>query len=188
MAWSKGLATDGGSGNSGVSPYFIARSEVEITIPDTSAAPAYAVGLAILAGSDLFELVTTGPWANTGAILNKSGYDLDCIGSYGFFPNNSGSSSRIDFWSEKSEDGVIVTENQLSARSVEVTNTTEATQTKDSSIFGWKHGEMLRFAMYDSGGGSIKLVQPIVLANGVNNILGPSFSWQLATVGATPTN
>ena len=169
------------------SPFFIARSSTSIPVSSSSAAPSYVDGLALLAASDAFELVNTGPWAGTGAILNNSGYDLDMIGSFGFFPDNSGTLSRVDFWSERSADGVVITENELSARSVEVTSTTEATQTKDSSIVNWKHGDMLRFAFYDSGGGAISFVQPTVLANGSENVLGPSFSWQLATVRATQT-
>ena len=166
-------------------PSFEAESNAPpIAVSDDSANPSYIEGLTLISAQGGIELVTTGPWANTGALINNSDLTLDMLGTFDFYPDNSGNASRLDFWSEKSTDGITITENQGSARRVEVSGTAESTNTKSSKVSVWAPGEMLRFAVYDSGGGSISLIQPTVLANGSVTVTGPIFFWALATVKA----
>lgn len=171
-------------GGIGVRAEFEVETQDTIAISGNSASPSYITGLVVTSVAGGLELVTTGPWANTGALLNNTGNTLDMLGVFDFHPDNTGSASRLDIWTEKSTDGITVTENAGSARTIEIANNAESTSTKSSHVTSWADGDMLRFAMYDSGGGAISLVQSSVLANGANTINGPSFFWSLGTVKA----
>ena len=149
-------------------------------LSDDGTDPTLITGLTMTSQIGGFELVTTGAWADTGAVLNNTGFDVDDLGAFDFYPNNTGGTSRIDMWSETSTDGVTITVNELSARSIEVSGTGESSDSKVSKAFDWKHGEMLRFAFTDSGGGSIAFEQASVSGRG-QVILSPSFGWQLVT-------
>ena len=153
----------------------------DIEISDDNTDPSYIEGLQLVSQVGGFELVTTGAWNDTGAIRNNTGFTLDMLGVFEMYPDNQGAASRIEVWSEVSADeGVSSTENALSARIMEVPSSGESTQTKSSRIIGWQQGELLRFAMYDSGGGSITLEQAEVDANGAGIIYSPVFFWSLA--------
>jgi len=166
-------------------PEFEVETSDTISISSVSASPSYITNLVVTSSLGGIELVTTGPWAGTGAMINNSSLTLDMLGLFDFHPDNTGSASRLDMWTEKSVDGIVVNENAGSARVIEIANNAESTGTKSSRITGWAPGEMLRFAMYDSGTGAISLVQSSVLANGANVVTGPSFFWALETVRAT---
>lgn len=150
-------------------------------ISDDEFNPSYMPTLQFVSEVGGFEIVTTGPWANTGAILNNTGFDLDMIGAFDFFADNSGATSTLEWWSETSADGILITPNALSHRRIEVSSSNETTQTKSSRMNGWSHGTMLRFAVYDSGGGTIQLTTTTVQANGTTSVTQPSFFWSLAT-------
>lgn len=152
-----------------------------LTISSDANSPTYIADLGLVFQSGGFELVTSGPWANTGAILNNTGLTLDMIGSFDMYPNNSGATSRLEIWSERSVDGIVVNKNSRSARSVEIGANGESTNTKSSRVTTWAPGEMLRFAMYDSGGGSVSLDE-LTLVTDDGDVTSPKFSWRLATV------
>ncbi len=139
--------------------------------------PTYATGLQIDSEEGGFELVNTGPWANTGAVRNVTGFDIDVIGTFSFYPDNSGGTSRIDMWSETSMDGITILENAGSARSIEVANSGESTSTKSSRFTDWPNGGMIRFVFTDTGGGQCALVKPVVTTT-QGAIDGASFSFQ----------
>ena len=143
--------------------------------------PTYITGLAISEQTGGFELVTTGPWANTGAVLNNTGFDVDVIGTFSYYPDNSGASSRIDMWSETSTDGISIIENDDSARSIEVPSNGESSGTKSSRFTNWANGDMVRFAFTDTGGGDCSFVVPVV-ATTQGTVDAASFSFQEAVV------
>jgi len=150
-------------------------------ISTSAAAPTYATGLSLSEVSGGFELVTTGPWANTGAVLNNTGFDIDVIGTFSYYPDNSGGTSRIDMWSETSADGIIIVENAGSARSIEIASSGESSGTKASRFLSWKNGEMVRFAFTDTGAGDCAFAPPSVTST-QGTVTAPSFSFQEAVV------
>lgn len=154
------------------------------SISDDDTDPTLVSGLVLESQNGGFELVSTGPWADTGAILNNTGFDVDCIGSFDIFPDNSGAASRIDMWSETSTDGITISVNDGSARSIEVASSSESTLTKSSKVIGWANGDMLRFAFTDSGGGTIFVTQANVAARG-GTVTSPAFSWRLVVTKRT---
>jgi len=160
------------------------------TIPNTGgisanpAAPTYATGLEISEQTGGFELVTTGPWANTGAVLNNTGFDIDVMGTFSYYPNNSGGTSRVDMWSETSTDGITITENDDSARSIEISGTGETSSTKSSRFTAWSNGDMIRFVFTDSGGGSC-VFDPVLVTSTQGTVRAPSFSFQETVVRKT---
>lgn len=145
--------------------------------------PTIITGMAFDFVKGAFEVVMDGPWSDTGAIRNNTGLTLDGIGTFSYYPDNSGTTSRLDMWSEVSVDGVAITPTPLSARSIEVSSTSESSGTKASTIIGWAPGEMLRFVLTDSGGGSINLGPPEIQARGAT-LQGASFKWQLAILNS----
>lgn len=150
-------------------------------ISTDEANPTYLTGLVFGEQAGGFELVTTGPWANTGAVLNNTGFEVDVIGTFSYYPDNSSGTSRIDIWSETSADGITITENANSARSIEVAGTGESSGTKSSRFTAWKNGEMVRFAFTDTGSGACAFSVPVVSTT-QGTIDAPSFSFQEAVV------
>jgi len=146
-------------------------------ISTDAASPTFITGLIMDTQEGGFELVTTGPWANTGAVLNNTGFDVDVIGTFSFYPDNSGGTSRIDIWSETSVDGITILENEGSARSIEISGSGESTSTKSSRFTDWPDGHMVRFAFTDTGGGQCAFVKPTVTTT-QGTISGASFSFQ----------
>lgn len=150
-------------------------------ISDDPLNPTYLTGLTISEQTGGFEIVTTGPWANTGAVLNNTGFDLDVIGTFSYYPDNSGATSRIDMWSETSTDGVSIIENEDSARSIEIPNNGESSATKSSRFTNWANGDMVRFAFTDTGGGACSFVVPVVTTT-QGTVDAASFSFQEAVI------
>ncbi len=155
-----------------------------IPISDNPLSPTYLTGLEISEQTGGFELVTTGPWADTGAVLNNTGFDIDVMGTFSYYPDNSGGTSRIDMWSETSTDGIAITENDDSARSIEVSSSGESSGTKSSRFTGWKSGDMVRFVFTDDGGGTISF-KPLTVTSTQGTVRAPSFSFQEAVVRKT---
>ena len=153
-------------------------------ISEDDNAPTFATGLAFDSVLGDFELVTTGPWANTGAVLNNTGFDVDAVGTFDVYLKNNGTVSRLDIWSESSSDGVVITVNTNSARSLEVSNSSESSQTKSSKIQNWKHGDMVRFCFTDTGGGDCNLEQANISGRG-QTVTSPSFAWRLTVTKKT---
>lgn len=143
--------------------------------------PTYLTGLQFSEEVGGFALVTVGPWADTGAVLNNTGFDIDVIGTFSYYPDNSGGTSRIDMWSETSADGITIAENADSARSIEVASSGESSGTKSSRFLNWKNGEMVRFAFTDTGGGDCAFVVPTVTTT-QGSVDAPSFSFQEAVI------
>ncbi len=161
---------------------FKAQSIDVIPIGDDPDNPTYITGLVLDEVSDGFSLGLTGSLSDedTGAIVNNTGKDISMSGSFTYQPDNSGSTSRLQMWSETSTDGVSWVENTLSGRTMEVSSNAESTSTKKSSIINWASGEYLRFAVYDSGGGSVNF-EPITISvnGGTDNVTSLSFEWYL---------
>lgn len=171
--------------NAGAFSFFYASTERIPLAGDISSdltAPTYVNGLTEIAQVGGFELVTTGPWANTGAILNNTGETVTMIGSFDFHPQNQGSLSTLNIWSEQSSDGGnTFTENDFSARSYDIATSAESTQTKSARIVDWPSGSMNRFAMYNGGGGGLHFEPPSFDANSGGNVVsGLSFIIALA--------
>lgn len=145
--------------------------------------PTFATGMTLDFVKGDFEIVADGPWANTGAIRNNTGLTVDGIGTFSYYPDNSGAPSRLDMWSETSTDGVVITITPLSARSIEIPSNAETSGTKASTIIGWGPGEMLRFAFTDSGRGEFNLQPAEIQARGAT-LQSASFKWQLAILRA----
>ncbi len=166
--------------------HFYMSSSDTISIGDDPDNPSYVTGL-VKATTSTDGIVTalTGASLDTdeGAVQNNSGRTLTMTGTFSYQPDNTGAASRVEVWSERSSDGATWTENAGSARSVEVSSANEASGTKFSAVSEWLDGEYLRFAMYDSGSGSISYV-PLTLSvnGGTDNASGPSFVWALEEV------
>lgn len=151
--------------------------------------PTYLTGLEISEQTGGFELVTTGPWANTGAVLNNTGEGvvIDMMGTFTFNPDNSGGASRVEMWSETSSDGITIIENDDSARKIEVPSAAETTGSKASRFTNVNHGDMIRFAFVDTGTGSVAFV-PISVISTQGTVRAPSFSFQEDVVRRTPVS
>lgn len=143
--------------------------------------PTYLTSLEISEQSGGFELVTTGPWANTGAVLNNTGFDIDALGTFSYYPDNSGGISRVDMWSETSADGITITENADSARSIEIAGSGESSGTKSSRFTNWPNGSMVRFAFTDTGGGACAFL-PLSVTSTQGTVSAPAFSFQETAV------
>ena len=146
-----------------------------------ASSPTFVTGLQLDSEEGGFELVTVGPWANTGAVRNLTGFDIDVIGTFSFYPDNSGGTSRIDMWSETSIDGITIIENEGSARSIEISGTGESTSTKSSRFTNWPDGGMVRFVFTDTGGGQCAFVNPTVTTT-QGTVDGASFSFQESVI------
>lgn len=101
---------------------FQAETTDTITISDDSDNPSYITGLTLDSESSDFVPTLTGASADedTGAIVNNTGKTLYMAGDFTYQPNNQGSTSRLQMWSERSLDGITWTENQYSGRTIEV--------------------------------------------------------------------
>ncbi len=161
----------------------ITRSRVPLAggISSNPLSPTYLSGLEMSEQAGGFEIVTTGPWADTGAVLNNTGANIDVQGTFSYFPDNSGGTSRIEIWSETSADGITITENDDSARSIEISGTGESSGTKSSRFTNWPNGSMVRFAFVDTGGGSCAF-SPLSVVSTQGAVRAPSFSFQEAVI------
>jgi len=176
-------SSGGGSVSTTLTFSVITRNRVPLAggISTSTATPTYLTGLEISEQTGGFELVSTGPWADTGAVLNNTGFDIDVLGTFSYYPENSGGTSRIEIWSETSVDGVTITENDDSARSIEIANNGESSGTKSSRFTNWANGSMVRFAFVDTGAGACALT-PLTVASTQGSVRAPSFSFQEAAV------
>lgn len=122
--------------------------------------------------------------AATGLIRNDSTRTFSMQGSATYqTAQGAGGAGELKLWSERSEDdGASFVENSFSLRTSEVPNNSTSSQTKSSGVDQWAPGESIRWAMYNSGGGSISLDGPTATVNNGNIVDGLSFYWQLNEV------
>lgn len=144
--------------------------------------PTYLSGVALFpSSSPEFTLLD----ASTGLIRNDSGRTFAMQGTATYQLNQgAGGAGNLQLWSERSDDdGLTFVENEFSLRTSEVPNNSDNSQTKSSAVSDWAPGESVRWAMYNSGVGSISLSAPSDTVNSGNIVDGLAFYWQLNEVG-----
>ena len=140
-----------------------------------------------LTGVDLFSSSSPGIIvldAATGLLRNDTGKTITMQGTVTYqTTQGAGGNANLLLWSERStDDGVSFVENTFSLRTSEVPNNSSNSQTKSSAIAEWAPGESARWAMYNSGPGTLTLDGPSATVNGGNVVDGLSFYWQLNEV------
>lgn len=143
--------------------------------------PTYLTGVALFpTSSPEFTLLD----AATGLIRNDSGRTFSMQGTATYqLVQGAGGAGNLQLWSERSvDDGVNFVENQFSLRTSEVPNNSSNSQTKSSAVDQWAPGESVRWAMYNSGAGSVTLDEPSDTVNNGNIVDGLTFYWQLNEV------
>lgn len=154
-------------------------SEATIAMSTDGANPTYANTTILIPPSTGFTLID----ATKGIVRNDTGVDLlNPTGTVSWHANNgTGGVADMVIWSETSvDDFVTFAENDVSLRVTSLPNTSEASQTKYSSLTTWKNGESVRFAMYNKSGGALSLEAPSELVNGVVPLTGFSFLWTMS--------
>lgn len=149
------------------------------TDPDN---PTYLSGVALFpTSSPEFTLLD----AATGLIRNDSDRTFSMQGTATYqLVQGAGGAGNLQLWSERSEDdGVTFVENPYSLRTSEVPNNSSNSQTKSSGVDQWAPGESVRWAMYNSGAGTVTLDGPSDTVNNGNIVEGLTFYWQLNEVG-----
>lgn len=142
--------------------------------------PTYLTGVALFpTSSSEFTLLTDG--SGVQWLRNDSAKTFSMQGTATYqLTQGAGGAAELKLWSERStDDGVTFTENPFSLRTSEVPNNSENSQTKSSGVDQWGPGESVRWAMYNSGAGSITLDGPTDTVNGGNVVDGLTFYWQL---------
>ena len=158
--------------------HFGAYTNDTIAVSTDPNAPTYLTGVGLFpSSSPEFTLLD----AATGLIRNDSDKTFSMQGTATYqIVQGAGGAGNLQLWSERSEDdGVTFVENPFSLRTSEVPNNSDNSQTKSSGVDRWAPGESIRWAMYNSGAGSITLTAPSDTVNGGNVINGLSFYWQL---------
>jgi len=145
--------------------------------------PTYLTNIALFPNSSPeFSIITD--LGGVQWIKNNSPYTLSMQGTVTYqVKKGAGGIGEFKLWSERSDDdGVTFVENPFSLRTSEVSNNSDNSQTKSSGVDQWQPGQSIRWAMYNSGAGSIILDGPSDVVNGGNPIDGLSFAWQLNAV------
>jgi len=139
-------------------------------------APSLFTGLGTLVTNNDFLIS-----AVDGSAQNKTGRVLDaCLGTVSFQPNKLGGGTTIvNFWSERSTDGIVWTQNSNSLRILEVSNSGETFKTTVSSALDWQIDEFIRFRVYAATGGAIEFTSPSDTVLGGEVIQGYSVLWEL---------
>lgn len=155
---------------------FLALSQTAFTVSGDAANPSYMPidSLLNISGIELFD----GP---TGAIKNVSGRTIIVTsGTISFNPDRAGGgTSTLNLVSEKSGDeGVSWIGNLNSLRKIEVASNNESFQTKISLTVNWAPNEILRFRVYETGGGSIDFIPTSETILG-QPFTGASMIWEL---------
>lgn len=143
--------------------------------------PTYLTGVSLFpSSSPEFTVIDSA----TGLIRNDSNKTFSMQGTATYqLVQGSGGSGNLQLQSERSEDdGVTFAENPFSLRISEVPNNSSNSQTKSSGVDKWAPGESIRWAMYNSGSGSVTLDGPSDTVNSGNVVEGLTFYWQLNEV------
>ncbi len=149
-----------------------------ISVSEDEDSPSYITGC-VMEGSEGFTLID----ATEGIVRNDSGRTLALpTGAVSFQANNgTGGAAILEIWSERSSDDFATfSENARSQRNLPISNSTSTSATKDSHALAWADGESIRFACYNSSGGTLNLEAPSDTVNGGNAISGESFSWEIS--------
>lgn len=156
--------------------FFGAGSEVNVNIGADGDDPSKINGLTVIKSDGGFTVD-----ANDGKVKNETGRILKyCTGTISFQPDKTGGGvTLLNFWSERSLDGVTWTQNSNSLRSMEVSNSGETFKTSVSSVEDWNPNEYLRFRMYCVSGGPLNLVPPTDTVLSGESIKGYSVKWLL---------
>lgn len=142
--------------------------------------PTYLTNIALFPSSSTeFQLITDG--GGIQWVKNNSNKMFSMQGTVTYQTlQGAGGSAELHLWSERSDDdGATFVENPFSLRTSEVRNNSTNSQTKSSGVDQWKPGESIRWAMYNTGGGTITLSGPSDVVNGGNILEGLAFYWQL---------
>lgn len=161
--------------------HFGAYTVDTIAVSTDPNAPTYLTGVGLFpTSSPEFTLLD----AATGLIRNDSTKTFSMQGTVTYQTvQGAGGSGDLQLWSERSsDDGVTFTENPFSLRTSEVPNNSSNSQTKSSGVDQWAPGESVRWAMYNSGSGSVTLDGPSDTVNNGNVVDGLSLYWQLNEV------
>jgi len=127
-----------------------------------------------------FELIEDGDgeyW-----LKNNTGRDFDLMsGVVGYqLDNGTGGTAQLNLLSDRTDDdGLTFTENEDSVRTSEISNTSASSETKDSEIKGFLHGEAVRFAAFNGASGNLTFAPPVVNVRGGNVVNGFAFFWRL---------
>lgn len=165
----------------GAGLHFGAYTTATIAVSTDPNSPTVLSGVALFSTSSPdFTLLD----AATGLIRNDSDRTFSMRGTATYQTvQGAGGSGNLQLWSERSlDDGVTFTENPFSLRTSEVPNNSSNSQTKSSGVDLWAPGESIRWAMYNSGAGSVALDGPTDTVNGGNVVEGLTFYWQLNEV------
>jgi hypothetical protein len=157
-------------------------SVATIPIAGTLAAPSYFNSF--MAGeSNNPSLVPTltGPGGDqdTGAIVNNTGKVLTMDGSIAYLTVYAGFAGNVSVWSERSTDGINWTPNPGSYRNWDVSFVSGGSVTQKSAVLNWQPGEYLRFAMVNTGGGTLSLQSVSAAVNGNQQVDSLSVYWTL---------
>lgn len=160
--------------------YFSLYTQASIAISTDPDAPTYLSGCVLdkAVGWTLLD-------ATTGVVKNTSGRTISFSGGSITLQldNGTGGTAILKLWSERSDDDFVTfAENERSLRSIPISNNTEASQTKSSKGIDILPGESIRFAMYNSSGGSLSLTSPTDTVNGGSVIDGESAYWEFFEV------
>jgi len=182
MAFYQNGSLLGGDGTS-LGLHFGAYTTDTILVSTDANTPTYLTGIGLFpTSSPEFTLLDTA----TGLIRNDSNKTFSMQGTVNYqTTQGAGGSGDLKLWSERSDDdGITFTENPFSLRTSEVPNNSNNSQTKSSGVDQWGPGQSIRWAMYNSGPGSITLDSPSDTVNNGNIIEGLTFYWQLNEVGS----
>ena len=156
--------------------YFVVYKLDPVNINFDASNPSFFNDL-LLSSARGFEL-----WDSaTGSVKNKTGRKIAwCEGTINFQPNkDSGGISLLKLVSERSNDeGLTWIPNELSLRSIEISNSGETFRTVISAVIDWKPNEIIRFRCYNASGAEITFEQPADIING-EIYAGPSLLWSL---------
>lgn len=161
--------------------HFGAYTTDTINVSQDPNAPTYLTGVGLFpTSSPGFTIID----AATGLVKNTSNKTFSMQGTATYqLTQGAGGAGNLLLWSERStDDGVSFTENTFSLRTSEVPNNSSNSQTKSSGVDQWAPGESIRWAMYNSGTGSVTLDGPSAVVNGGNTVDGLTFYWQLNEV------
>jgi hypothetical protein len=159
------------NGNWVESGAFVATSDSSFTVSGSASLPSF-LPIETVVKAKGFELYD-GP---TGAIRNTSGRTIGTMsGTISLNPSATGNS--LILVSERSSDGISWTGNLNSIRKVNVS--AESFQTKLSLATDWADGEIIRFRMYETGGGSVTFSPTSETILG-QSFTGPSLAWDLS--------
>lgn len=156
--------------------HFGAYSQESFTLSTDATAPSYLTELT-LAGtsSEGFGLIPA-----YGGIKNVSGRNIPAmVGSITLQAAQGAGLGDMHFWSESSfDEGLSWIPNEFSLRTEEIKNNQATSTTKTSATDLWVPNQIIRWAMYNAGAGTVVLASPSDVVNTGQAISG--FSWFFA--------